>query len=381
MRRKKKSARFKPRKKLTQPTYPDPETWRRTAAQRDQILRQFLFGLAEGKPDIANELVRRFGAYQVNYVLEKFQEYSRPSFLVDEATIYRHYRWLFAQFGDGRAFLTKQGYDVVIDEETRDAEWINRNVFGLSDPDEVFESERLVHLSYAIDITPPAVPPKPADFSAPTPHTYSYTLKPLLNLGWRLDEAAIAPYLSHRGKWRRVGQELSQMATDPGLVNGWPGEKASWAPYHALTLLGHLEEPDFAAGLLDLLLVENDWLSDRLPDVWAQMGPDAAAPLWQGLQELAYEDDKLAVLVAGLLKIAQTHPDQFDSTARKFMNLLDAGSPEQADLNAYIVYALDQLGDDTAVASIETALAEDRVNQRIMGPDSIKLLGATFDWE
>jgi hypothetical protein len=99
MRRKKKSARFKPRKKLTQPTYPDPETWRRTAAQRDQILRQFLFGLAEGKPDIANELVRRFGAYQVNYVLEKFQEYSRPSFLVDEATIYRHYRWLFAQFG------------------------------------------------------------------------------------------------------------------------------------------------------------------------------------------------------------------------------------------------------------------------------------------
>jgi hypothetical protein len=63
------------------------------------------------------------------------------------------------------------------------------------------------------------------------------------------------------------------------------------------------------------------------------------------------------------------------------MNLLDAGSPEQADLNAYIVYALDQLGDDMAVASIETALVEDRVNQRIMGPDSIKLLGATFDWE
>lgn len=171
------------------------------------------------------------------------------------------------------------------------------------------------------------------------------------------------------------------MATDPGLVNGWPGEKAGWAPYHALTLLGHLEEPDFAAGLLDLLLVENDWLSDRLPDVWAQMGPAAAAPLWQGLQELAYEDDKLAVLVAGLLKIAQTHPDQCDSTVRKFMNLLDAGSPEQADLNAYIVYALDQLGDGTAIASIETALAEDRVNQRIMGPDSIKLLGATFDWE
>jgi hypothetical protein len=40
------------------------------------------------------------------------------------------------------------------------------------------------------------------------------------------------------------------------------------------------------------------------------------------LQELAYEDDKLAVLVAGLLKIAQSHPDQFDTSVRQFIELL-----------------------------------------------------------
>lgn len=379
MRRKKKYSRRKQKKKRTQPAYPDPETWREIVAQRDQILRQFLFGLAEGNPGIGHDLINRYDPYQVHYVLERYQEQTRPSFLVDETTIYRHYRWLFAQFGGNRPFLSKQAYDAALQAEIDDPERLQRMVFGISGPDDIMESDRLVHLAYATDITPPVVPPKPADFAAPAPHRYSYTLKPLLNLGWQLDESAMSPHLSRRGKWRKVLPELSQMATDPGLVNGWPGENASWSPYHALTLLGHLQDPDFAAGLLDLLLVENDWLCDRLPDVWAQMGPNAAAPLWRGLQELAYKDKKLAVLVAGLLKIAQSHPDQFDDTVRRFIKVLDAGTVEHADLNAYMVFALDQLGDETAVPAIEKALDEGRINTHIIGLDSIKLLGATFD--
>jgi hypothetical protein len=82
-----------------------------------------------------------------------------------------------------------------------------------------------------------------------------------------------------------------------------------------------------------------------------------------------------------LLKIARVHPDQFEATVRQFVKLLGAGTAEYADLNAYIVYALDQLGDETAVPAIEKALDEGRINRRIMGLDSIKLLGATFDWE
>jgi hypothetical protein len=58
---------------------------------------------------------------------------------------------------------------------------------------------------------------------------------------------------------------------------------------------------------------------------------------------------------------------------------IDAGTPEHANLNAYLVFALDQLGNDTAVSAIEKALDEGRINTRIMGLDSIKLLGATFD--
>lgn len=380
MRRKKKHPKHRQKKNRQQLAYPDPVTWRKIVAQRDQILRRFLYSIAEGNPGIANDLVNEYGVYQVRYVLENFQKHARPSFLVDEAAVYRHYRWLFAQFGGDRPFLSKQAYDAAVQAEIHDPEQMQRMMFGSSGPDDIIESDRLVHLAYATDITPPAVPPKPADFVAPAPNRYSPILKPLLNLGWQLDESAIAPRLSGKGKWRKVLPELSQMATDAGLVNGWPGEKASWAPYHALALLGRLQNPDFAANLLDLLLVENDWLTDRLPGVWAQMGPDAAVPLWDALEGMIYEDDKLAVLIAGLLTIAQMHPDQFDATVHRFIKLLDAGTIEHADLNAYLVFGLDQLGDETAVSAIETALAEERVNTRIMGLDSIKLLGATFDW-
>jgi hypothetical protein len=380
-RQKTRSIRRQKEKRTSPAAYPDPKTWREIVAQRNQILRDFLFGLAEESPDIAHDLIKRYGHYQVRYVLEKYQEFTRPSFLVDEATIYRHYRWLFAQFGGDRPFLSKQAYDAAIQAEIKDPEKVQRMVLGISAPDDIMESDRLIHLNYATDITPPAVPPKPADFAAPAPHRYSYPLKLLLNLGWQLNESAIAPHLARMGKWRKVLPELSQMITDPGLLRGWPGEKASWAPYHALTLLGQAQQPELAAGLLDLLLEENDWLSDRLPDIWAQMGPESAVPLWQGLQELAYEDDKLGVLVAGLLKIAQSYPDQFEATVRQFSNMLVAGTAERADLNAYIAYALDELGDETAVPAIENALDEGRINRHIMGLDSIKLLGATYEWE
>ena len=66
---------------------------------------------------------------------------------------------------------------------------------------------------------------------------------------------------------------------------------------------------------------------------------------------------------------------------RQCVNMLDAGTAAQADLNAYIVYALDQLGDETAVPAMENALNEGRISTSIMGLDSIKLLGATFDWQ
>jgi hypothetical protein len=59
--------------------------------------------------------------------------------------------------------------------------------------------------------------------------------------------------------------------------------------------------------------------------------------------------------------------------------MLEAGRAERADLNVYIVYAWDQLGDETAVPASKNALNEGRINTGIMGLDSLNLFGTPFD--
>ena len=132
MRRKKKQPRQRQKKNRQQLTYPDPETWRKIVAQRDQILKRFLYGIAEGNPGVVDNLVNEYGVYQVRYVLENFKKHARPSFLVDEAAVYCHYRWLFAQFGGDRPFLSKQGYDAVVQAEIHDPEQVQRMILGSS---------------------------------------------------------------------------------------------------------------------------------------------------------------------------------------------------------------------------------------------------------
>jgi hypothetical protein len=367
------------RRRRPQPSYPGVATRREIIAKREQILTRLIPLLMTRNLNAVDELVAQYGALHVTYVLDKFQKQSRREFILEEATLNREYRWLYAQFGAGRPFLSRAAYNELTDSELPDAGQLMRLTSGGVRPDDILDSDRLVHLIFATDITPPAVPVRPVDFVAPVPKQYPNILKPILNLGWKLDEAAMAPHLARKSKWRKVLSELAQMATDPGLINGWPGERASWAPYHALTLLGQYPAAEYAADLLTLLAEENDWLSDRLPAVWAQLGPAAAAPLWDVLEQMAESDDRLGVVLMGLLKIAEAYPAQREQTIERFITLLSGSPATRADLNAYLIYVLDAMGAETALPAIKAALAEERVNTRIVGPDGIKLLGAAFD--
>jgi hypothetical protein len=364
------------------PPYPDRNTWARLINQREHILRDLILSAVSEDMSLVGKLIERYGPYEVQYVLQRQQEtLNASSMLTDEAAVYRRYRQLYAQFGCDKPFLSGQAYDTVAESEVKSTLNAMAKLFSFSRSTKVEESVRLKHLIYATDITPPAVPPKPADFTAPSPRNYSETVEPLLDIGWQLDEATTKSHLrGGRAHWAKVVPELTQMATDPGLINGWPGEKASWAPYHALNLLAYVRNPEPATALIGLLQIEDDWLSDRLPNVWAKMGPEAATPVWQALESLAYSDDKLAVLVAGLLAIVQAHSNQTQTIVQRFITLLENSPAERADLNAYLIYALDEIGDDTAVPAIENAMEAERVNTSIIGYDSIRLLGAALDW-
>jgi hypothetical protein len=358
--------------------YPDPDEWQHIVDQRYEILGELIPQLVTNDVDAFDHLVNRYGAQNVLYVLEKFQASSQRDLMTDEATIYRDYRRLFAQFGGDRPFLSSAEYedfDLPLMAERVREEWARDT--GLAAPQ---ASVRLTHLAYATDITPPAIPPKPADFTAPVPAHYSSALRPLLRLGWKLKDSDLAPHLKRPAKWRRYLPELAQMAVDPGLVGGWPGEAASWAPYHALALLGHLRVVEYAGNLLALLDVENDWLSDRLPYVWAQMGVGATPPLWDYLKNAMHDEEKRSVALAGLLKIGNVHAGYRDEIIEGLASLLETNIPETATLNAYLVYALDELAAEIAIPVIEAAYDQGKIDTHVIAKDGVGLLGAEFDW-
>jgi hypothetical protein len=164
------------------------------------------------------------------------------------------------------------------------------------------------------------------------------------------------------------------MIFDEGLLEGWPGEEASWAPDHALHMLGHLRAHDYAGRLLTLLDRENDWLSDRLPVVWGQMGSPAEAPLWAYLDDSSYDPEKRGIVSMGLRAIAEAHPDRKMGIVDKMGQLLEHASADDATANAYIVHVLDRMQAFGASESIIDAFEQDKVDLDIVQPEDIRFL-------
>jgi hypothetical protein len=129
-----------------------------------------------------------------------------------------------------------------------------------------------------------------------------------LTWGWVLDEERIVQAARNKAKWQPAIPHLLRAIFDEGLLSCWPAKDAGWAPYHALHLLDHLQAHKYAGQLLALMDRENDWLFDRLPVVWGQMGLQAAPPLWTYLENRAHDPDKRAIVPNGLAAIAQAQP-------------------------------------------------------------------------
>jgi hypothetical protein len=227
------------------------------------------------------------------------------------------------------------------------------------------------------DITPPAVPPRPPDFGAPAPGKYDYPARQLLEWGWDLDDERAKNNARNVTKWRSAIGDLVRMTLDEGLLNGWPGEAAGWAPYHALNMLGHLHAHRVAGQLFPLSDQENDWLSDRLTVAWGQMGPRAASPLWDYLDDSQHNPDSRSVVMLGLTNIAQANPKQRPGIVDRLTHLLRSAPADDAEANAYLVHVLDSLKATEAVEVIVEAFEQDKVDERIVGLDSLDIL----DWD
>jgi hypothetical protein len=133
------------------------------------------------------------------------------------------------------------------------------------------------------------------------------------------------------------------MALDPGLLNGWPAEKASWAPWHAIHALGDLQAWESAPALAGLADLENDWLSDHLPHIWADMGMEVEPSLWMILED-PFASAKRRGLAAESLSIMTEDNEAMETKViRGFEKILGNTKTFDPSVNAYMIHFLREM--------------------------------------
>lgn len=379
MARKKKTPRQ--RQPAQQNSYPAPDVRRQIIAQRDQIMQELIYIYSSMPAQRylveVRKLGARYGLREVLLVLDAFQESTRRELITEEAWLYRHYRQAFARYGATRPFLSRKAYEDLVHEHGL---LVARRMLtagvetGPSTHERDLRDLLLLDSRFWRDLVPPAAPPRPADFEALSPGTYEPPEQTLLSWGWDLDAARIDQEAKKRGTWQPVIPKLIEMALDEGLLGGWPGERASWAPYYALHLLGRLRAHGYAAALLALLDRPDDWLADQLPPVWAQMGPPAEQALWPYLSDNTRSSRNRAVAARGLRAIAEAHPARRPDIVAGLAQWLDQSAVEDATVNSYVIVILRDMVAIEAVDAVGRAFEQNKVDQTIMTPSD-------FTWE
>jgi hypothetical protein len=370
------------KRQLDRVVYPSTAEREQIIERRDALLQELIYALlleARSERDqLINQLMGKYGRQEVMWVLNVLQKSAASRELIaEEVLLYRNYRLTFARFGGNRRFLGKREYQDLIFEHGL---LVGRRKFKSAVPGRRSRREKELHdlllvgFDYWEDITPPDRPPRPRDFNAPPPGHYDAPVRTLLNWGWDLDERRITQRARNVSQWRPAIPELVRMVFDQGLLNGWPGEPASWAPYHALYMLGHLQAHSHADQLWALLNQEDDWLSDRLPWVWSQMGSPVEPLLWDCLEDRAFDLERRKIALLGLKVMAEAHadwrPDIVDALARH----LQRANADDAEMNAYIVYILNRMQAVEASDAIVEAFEREKVDTSIMQIQDVRFL-------
>jgi hypothetical protein len=361
--------------------YPSLAERERIVERRDKLLRELIAILVTPQRDDRKmeALIWQYGPQEVSLVLERFQQRAARSELIgDEAATYREYRRVFAGFGGSRPFLSWQEYsDLSYEHGMLNVKRTFQSLVSRRPGAREREARDLLLIdAWWDDITPPDVPPRPADFAAPRAGTYDYPTRTLLDWGWNLDDERVKNNARNVNKWRPAIDDLVRMALDEGLLDGWPGEPASWAPYHALNMLGYLRAHGVAGELCGLLGRENDWLSDRLAVAWGWMGPQAEPALWDYVEDRGYAPEQRAIAMLGLRNVARAHPKQRGSVVRRLADLLHRAPAEDAEANAYVAWVLNSLEAVEARETVAKAFEQQKIDDSITAPYDLDIL----DW-
>ena len=125
---------------------------------------------------------------------------------------------------------------------------------------------------------------------------------------------------------------------------------------------------------MTLSMMENDWLSDRLPSVWAQMGEAVIPALWKLLDDESLFPEPRGLAAAGLQRLAQTYPKRRAEIVQGFVQQLNKPLPYNAMTNAYIIFTLNRLRAKEARQAIALAFELGKVDLNIIQPEDVEFL-------
>lgn len=341
--------------------YPSPEEREAIIQLRGELsaeLLMIMFTKIDPASPRAQALSKKYGKEEIARALEKMEEVMKmPSFVADDARSYRDYRQRYARFGAGLPFYTPKELDDLYIEYAERLKEGGKN-----------EVEKLLIMGWREwdDITLPAIPPRPADAlrAAPAPASYPAPINEILEWG---DDLHNSDQLTDEAKsllWKKHIPALTRMALDPGLLKGWPSEAASWAPWHAIHALGNLQAWESAPALASLADLENDWLSDHLPHIWADMGMEVEPSLWMILENTAASAKQRGLAAHSLQMMAEDSTPIEVKVIAGFEKILKNEKSFDATLNAYLLFYLKEMQAlDEVRETAEAAIAQNRVDE------------------
>jgi hypothetical protein len=347
--------------------YPSPEERQAIIRMRGELRAELLMMMfTKVKPDSprAQALYKKYGKEEVERAIQKIDEgMETPSFIADEARGYRDYRQRYAHFGAGLRFLTSEELGALYVE-----------FFAQMREGKDSEAGRLLLVDWRDweDITPPAVPPRPADFTTPSPASYPAPINELLDWGDDLKRSHEFKDETEYIQWRKHIPALTRMALDPGLLHGWPSEPASWAPWHAIHSLGTLEAWESAPALAPLADLENDWLSDHLPHIWADMGLEVEPSLWMILEDASASAKQRGLAAESLVMLTEENEAMENKVVRGFQKILHNAVAYNPTVNGHLIRSLNNMERlDEVEETVNAAFGAGRVDPQIITPEDL----------
>ena len=163
--------------------------------------------------------------------------------------------------------------------------------------------------------------------------------------------------------------ELIRLATDVALYWSESEGPDVWGPVHAWRALGQLRAAAAIEPLLPLFheLIDSDWASEELPEVYGLIGPSALPALARYVAEPSHGLWPRLAAAHGLERIAVHHPTARPNCVATLRNQLEQFPTNEPEVNGFLISYLVDLKAIEAAPLIERAFAADRVDLSIVG--------------